>query len=103
MGPMLRIRDTVHISAAGTADRTLHLEGRLRDESVRELRRSWRRIREAAAAFPIRVELADVDFVDLAGTVLLAEMYLDGVEIVAQHCLAAIVRDDSVDRDWRAG
>ena len=83
MGPMLRIRDTVHISADGTANWTLRLEGRLKDESVRELRRSWRRIREAAAAFPVRVELADVDFVDPAGTVLLAEMYRDGVEIVA--------------------
>ena len=100
---MLRIRDTVYISADDTAYWTLRLERRLKDESVRELRSSWRRIRVAAAAFPIRVELTDVDFVDRAGTVLLAEMYRDGVEIVAHDCLAAIIRDDIVDRDRRAG
>jgi hypothetical protein len=76
-------------------------KGTLKDESVRELRRSWRRIREVAAGFPIRVELADVGFVDPAGQVLLAEMYRGGVEIVANDCLAATIRDDIVDRSTR--
>jgi len=98
---MLRITDTLHLSADGRAMWTLRLEGLLKDQWVRELRRSWRRIREAAAGFPIRVELADVRFVDPAGKVLLAEMYRDGVEIVANDCLAASIRDDIIDRSTR--
>jgi hypothetical protein len=33
--------------------------------------------------------------------VLLAEMYREGVEIVASDCLAAAIRDDIVDRPTR--
>src|SRR5207245_10265760 len=78
--PMLRITDTLHVTPAGRATWTLALEGTAKDEWVRELRRAWRRIREAEPGVPIRVELADVRFVDPAGKVLLAEMYRDGVE-----------------------
>jgi hypothetical protein len=98
---MLRITDIVHMPADGSATWTLQLEGTLKGEWVRELRRSWRRIREAAAGAPIRVELADVRFVDPAGKVLLTEMYRDGVEIVARNGLGAAVRDDIVDRSGR--
>jgi ABC-type transporter Mla MlaB component len=98
---MLRITDVLHIGADGRTVWTLRLEGTLKDEWVRELRRSWRRIREAAAGAPIRVELADVGFVDSAGKVLLAEMHRDGVEIVAKHGLAALICNDIVDRSTR--
>jgi anti-anti-sigma regulatory factor len=98
---MLRITDILHIPADGRATWTLRLEGELKDEWVRELRRSWRRIREAAAGAAIRVELADVRFVDPAGKVLLAEMYREGVEIVASDCFGAAIRDDIVDRSTR--
>ena len=74
----------------------LKLEGRLQGEWIRELRRSWRRVRDAAAAAPIRVELADVQFVDTAGKVLLAEMHREGVEIIARGCLATAIRDEIV-------
>jgi len=84
------------MSPDGGATWTLRLEGTLKGEWVRELRRSWRRIREAAAGAPIRVELADVTFVDAAGKVLLAEMYRGGVEIVARDCLTVAVRDEIV-------
>ena len=95
---MLRITDTLHVTPDGRATWTLRLEGTLKDEWVRELRRAWRRIREAEPGVPIRVELADVRFVDPAGKVLLAEMYRDGVEIVAGDCLAAVILDDIVER-----
>ena len=98
---MLRITDTLHVTPDGRATWTLRLEGTLKDEWVRELRHAWRRIREAELGVPIRVELADVRFVDPAGKVLLAEMYREGVEIVASDCLAAVIRDDIVKRSTR--
>jgi len=98
---MLRITDILYMTADGRATWMLRLEGTLKDEWVRELRRAWRRIREAEPGVPIRVELADVRFVDPAGKVLLAEMYREGVEIVASDCLAAVIRDDIVERSTR--
>ncbi len=98
---MLRITDTLHVTPDGRATWTLRLEGTLKDEWVRELRRAWRRIREAEPGVPIRVELADVRFVDPAGKVLLAEMYREGVEIVATDFLGAAIRDDIADRSSR--
>ena len=98
---MLRITDILYVSPDGRATWTLRLEGTLKDEWVRELRRAWRRIRDEAAGVPIRVELADVRFVDPAGKILLAEMYRDGVDIVASDCLAAVIRDDIVERSTR--
>ena len=98
---MLRITDILHESPSGRATWTLRLEGPLKDEWVTELRRVWRRIRDLAAGASIRVELADVRFVDPAGKALLAEMYGEGVEIVAGDCLAEAIRDDIVDRSTR--
>src|SRR5436309_10457941 len=98
---MLRITDILDVTADCRETWTLRLEGTLKDEWVRELRRAWRRIREAAAGASIRVELADVPFVDPAGKVLLAEMYRDGVDIVATDCLGAAIRADIVDRSTR--
>ena len=98
---MLRITDTLHVTPDGRATCTLRLEGTLKDEWVRELRRAWRRIREAQPGVPVRVELAEVRFVDPAGKVLLAEIYRDGVEIVAGDCLAAVILDDIVERSTR--
>ena len=72
---MLRITDILRVTADGRATWTLRLEGALKDDWVRELRHSWRRIRERAAGAPIRVELAEVRFVDPGGKVLLVEMY----------------------------
>ena len=99
---MLRITDILYMTADGRATWMLRLEGTLKDEWVRELRRAWRRIREAEPGVPIRVELADVRFVDPAGKVLLAEMYRDGVEIVAGDCLAAVPVADEATRDRKA-
>jgi len=101
---MLRITDTLHVTPDGRATWTLRLEGTLKNEWVGELRHAWRRIREAQPGVPVRVELADVRFVDPAGKALLAEMYREGVEIVASDCLAAVIRDDIVrsTRDRRA-
>jgi ABC-type transporter Mla MlaB component len=74
----------------------LKIEGRLQGEWVGELRQSWRRIRDAAAAKPTRIELADVQFVDGAGKLLLAEMHREGAEIIARGCLATAIRDEIV-------
>src|SRR2546430_10968533 len=73
--PMLRITDILYMTADGRATWMLRLEGTLKDEWVRELRRAWRRIREAEPGVPNPVQLADVPFVDPARKVLLLQMY----------------------------
>lgn len=72
--------------------RVLSLEGKLVGAWVDELRRCW----SSARGSSIRIELADVGFVDGAGKALLAEMVRDGVEIVARGCLATAIRDEIV-------
>jgi ABC-type transporter Mla MlaB component len=93
---MLRITDVVEATPDGHAVRSLRLEGALRGELVAELWRAWRCVRDAAAGAPIRLDLADVGFVDAAGKVLLAEMYRAGVEIVARGILSEGIRDEIV-------
>ncbi len=93
---MLRITDTVHMSADGRPVRTLRLEGALTGDWVRELRRVWRHTRTVGGDTSMRVELADVSFVDAAGKVLLSEMYRDGFDIVANGCMTSAIRDDIV-------
>lgn len=95
---MLRITDVVDAPANGRATWTLKVEGILGGEWVPELRRAWRRAREAAAGALIRIHLADVQFVDPAGKALLTDMYRAGVEIVARDFVAAAIRDDIVGR-----
>jgi ABC-type transporter Mla MlaB component len=74
----------------------LKVEGNLQGEWVGELRRAWLSIRDIAARAPIRVELADVPFVDAAGKVLLTEMHRQRVEITALGRLARAIRDEIV-------
>ncbi len=78
------------------ATSVLKLEGNLQGEWVNELRRSWRSIREAAAGLPIRVELADVRFIDAAGRILLTKMHREGVEITACGFLASAICEEIV-------
>ena len=103
---MLRITDVVDTRKDGRVVWTLKVEGTLIGEWLPELRRAWRRARQAAAGAAIRVHLADVGFVDAAGKALLADMYRAGVDIVAHGPLAAGIRDDIVRgaaADRRAG
>jgi len=91
---MLRITTTRRGAGEKDAAWVLKLEGKIQGEWVKELRRAWRRLREASNGVPISVVLADVDFVDSAGKVLLAEMHRDGVDIVVRNGLAAMLRDE---------
>ena len=87
---MLRIT-TRH--EAGTL--VLKLEGRLSGPWVAELAECWRGFR-AARESAIRVELADVPFVDAAGKALLSRMHRAGVAIDARGCLTKDIRDTIV-------
>jgi len=95
---MLRINETVEARRNGRPRWTLEVEGALRGEWVGELRRSWRRIRALESGASIRVELADISYVDAGGKVLLAEMFRDGVEILTRDCLTEAIRDEIVAR-----
>jgi hypothetical protein len=72
----------------------LKLEGRLQGEWVGELRRSWRAARDLAPPLRIRVELADVQFMDAAGRALLEEMHREGVDITGRGVLARAICEE---------
>jgi hypothetical protein len=74
----LRIVTAYQLAAETGAAYILELKGRLQGDSVEELRRAWRPLREAVAEVPIWVVLADVECVDAAGKALLAEMHRAG-------------------------
>lgn len=74
----------------------LKVEGSLQGEWVKELRRSWLSIRDVVPADRIRVELADVQFMDAAGKILLTEMHREGVEITARGFFAISIREEIV-------
>jgi hypothetical protein len=66
----------------GAAVWTIKLEGNIQGDWVNELRRAWRAVRLAANGASIRLVLVDVQLIDTAGKVLLAEMDRDGVAIL---------------------
>ncbi len=74
----------LRISESESTGHTLHIEGRLVGPWVQELRRSC----EAASATGQRlaIDLADVDFADLAGLALLLELRDEGVGL--ENCSA---------------
>ena len=74
----------------------LKLEGRLRGSWVGELRLLWDSIRAEAKQSALRVDLADVDHVDLHGRALLAEMHRGGVEIIAHEFFTQAICDEIV-------
>ena len=77
----LRIVTAYQLAASTSAAYILELKGRLQGDSVEELRRAWRPLRGVVPEVPIRVVLADVESVDAAGKVLLAEMHDAGTVI----------------------
>src|SRR5262245_28050360 len=79
---MLRMTNLRETMPDGGVVWTLKQEGNIQGEWVTELRRAWRTVRLAAAGASIRLVLADVQLVDAAGKVLLAEMHRDGVDIL---------------------
>jgi len=92
----LRIVTAYQLAAETGAAYILELTGRLQGDSVEELRRAWRPLRDVAAEVPIRVVLADVECVDAAGKTLLAEMHDAGTVITqpfASECCSARARN----------
>jgi ABC-type transporter Mla MlaB component len=92
----LRIVTAYQIAAETGAAYILELKGRLQGDSMEELRRVWRPLREVVAAVPISVVLADVECIDAAGKALLGEMHDAGTVItepVASECGAVDARN----------
>jgi len=77
----LRIVTAYQLAAETGASYILELRGRLQGDSVEELRRVWRPLREVVSAVPISVVLADVECIDAAGKALLGEMHDAGTVI----------------------
>src|SRR5262249_38080381 len=72
---MLRIIAAYQLAAETGAAYMLELKGRLEGDWVDELRRTWRPLREAIAKVPVSLAVSEVEFVDAAGRMLLAEMH----------------------------
>jgi ABC-type transporter Mla MlaB component len=92
----LRIVTAYQLAAETGASYILELTGRLQGDSVEELRRVWRPLREVVAAVPISVVLADVECIDAAGKALLGEMHDAGTVITepgASECSAVRARN----------
>jgi len=75
---MLKI--TLHDSAR---ELRFKLEGKLSGPWVGELRQCWQTARSTTQGRKTLLDLADLDFVDPEGQVLLAEMHRQGVAMVA--------------------
>jgi ABC-type transporter Mla MlaB component len=78
---MLRIIATYELAAETGAAYMLELKGRLEGDWVDELRRTWRPLREAIAKVPVSLAVSEVEFVDAAGKMLLAEMHRAGIDV----------------------
>src|SRR5215831_21171004 len=92
----LRIVTAYQLAAETGAAYILELKGKLQGDSVEELRRAWRPLREVVAAVPIWVVLADVECIDAAGKALLGEMHDSGTVItepLASECGAVRARN----------
>jgi hypothetical protein len=83
----------------GPGQVTLKLEGRIAGTWVTELEDSWRSALSTMAGRPLRLQLADVEHVDPAGTYLLALLRLNGVQLLASGTvMTEVVR--TIERDW---
>ncbi len=86
---MLRI--TIHDSSS---ELRLHLEGKLAGAWVRELNHCWKTAQSTVRERAATVDLRNVDFVDQAGELLLAEMQGDGAKLLAASpMMAHLVRE----------
>jgi ABC-type transporter Mla MlaB component len=91
----LRIVTAYQLAAETGAAYILELKGRLQGDSVEQLRRAWRPLREVVAEVPVWVVLADIECVDAAGKALLAEMHEAGTVITqpfASQCCSGRAR-----------
>ena len=91
----LRIVTAYQLAAETGAAYILELKGRLQGDSVEQLRRAWRPLREVVAEVPVWVVLADIECVDAAGKALLAEMHEAGTVITqpfASECCSGRAR-----------
>ena len=80
-GTLLMITTAYRLAADTGPTWVLRLDGNLVGELVKDLRREWRRVRNANDAIPVLVELADTDFIDTSGKLLLVEMQRAGVHV----------------------
>lgn len=72
----------------------LNIEGRLAGESVATLQECWRELQAGSPSEKLQVHLCDVSFIDAQGKGLLANLYEQGAQLVAEGCLnQAIVRE----------
>jgi len=78
---MLRIIATYQLAAGTGSAYMLELKGRLESPWVDEVRRTWQALHDAIAEVQVSVAVSEVEFVDAAGKVLLAEMDRAGVDV----------------------
>ena len=81
------------ITSHADGERTiLELEGSLSGPWVGELKECWQRA--AAGGARMRVVLKQVSYVDRPGRSILAEMYRQGVELMAEGCMITAIVEE---------
>ena len=80
---------------------SLQLEGELAGPWVRELEECWRSALARRPEAILRVDLADVTFIDESGKACLAALHRQCAELVAADCLTIAIVDEITQRSSR--
>jgi len=70
---------------------TLKIEGRLAGEWANEMKRCWDEVKNDTRPRVIRIDLAEVTFIDVAGRGLLAQMFASGAVAGAANVMTKAV------------
>src|SRR5262245_42471310 len=76
---------------------TFRLEGKLAGSWVQELQNCWQRTLTADPKPTVRIDLAEVTFIDAAGKEYLAEQYAKGAELIATGCFTRAIVGEIMD------
>ncbi len=76
---------------------TLHLEGRLVEQTVSEAARCWETSREDNPGKPCRMDLRSVTFIDPAGRKFLKQVFQQGASFLYSGCLTRAYVEEITD------
>ena len=87
---------------------TLKIEGCLAGEWTNEMRRCWDEVKNDTRSRVIRIDLAEVNFIDVAGRELLAQMFASGaiagaVNVMTKTVVEQLNGDAQVNKSGQSG
>src|SRR5262245_43230075 len=85
---MVMLRISIHYDPQSV---TFRLEGKLTGRWVEELQNCWQCTLTADPKPTVRIDLAEVTFIDARGKEFLAQRYAEGAELMASGCCTRAV------------